>query len=119
MPKSRIPEVYRALPSLEARFGVEIGSVAHAGDGNLHPLITKKIPAGADPASPPAELHEAAEELVRLALALGGAVSGEHGIGTVKRELAALELSERSLAAQRAVKAAFDPHALFNPGKAF
>ncbi len=119
VPKSRIPEVYHALPSLEARFGVEIGSVAHAGDGNLHPIITKSIPAGADPASPPAELHETADELVRLALALGGTVSGEHGIGTVKRELAALELSERSLTAQRAVKAAFDPHALFNPGKAF
>ncbi|WP_243077320.1 FAD-binding oxidoreductase [Microbacterium sp. SS28] len=118
VPKSRIPEIYAALPGLEARFGVEIGSVAHAGDGNLHPIVTKPIPPGADPASPPAELHEAADELVRLALALGGTVSGEHGIGTVKRELAALELSPRSRDAQLAVKAAFDPFELLNPGKA-
>ncbi|WP_345803355.1 FAD-linked oxidase C-terminal domain-containing protein [Microbacterium sp. AZCO] len=118
VPKSRIPDVYAALPELERRFGVEIGSVAHAGDGNLHPVITKPIPDGADPLSPPAELHDAADELVRLALALGGTVSGEHGIGTVKRELAALELSPRSRQAQLAVKAAFDPFELLNPGKA-
>ncbi|MDR7191288.1 glycolate oxidase [Microbacterium sp. BE35] len=118
VPKSRIPDVYAALPELEHRFGVEIGAVAHAGDGNLHPVITKPIPDGADPLVPPAELHEASDELARLALSLGGTVSGEHGIGTVKRELAALELSSRSREAQLAVKAAFDPFDVLNPGKA-
>ncbi|MEV4689455.1 FAD-binding oxidoreductase [Microbacterium sp. LWH3-1.2] len=118
VPKSRIPDIYAALPELEQRFGVEIGAVAHAGDGNLHPVITKAIPDGADPLSPPAELHDAADALVRLALSLGGTVSGEHGIGTVKRELAALELSPRNREAQLAVKAAFDPFELLNPGKA-
>jgi glycolate oxidase len=118
VPKSRIPDVYAALPELEERFGVEIGAVAHAGDGNLHPVITKPIPDGADPLVPPAELHDASDELARLALSLGGTVSGEHGIGTVKRELAALELSPRSREAQLAVKAAFDPFELLNPGKA-
>ncbi|MFE5409497.1 FAD-binding oxidoreductase [Microbacterium sp. NPDC056569] len=118
VPKSRIPDVYAALPELEQRFGVEIGAVAHAGDGNLHPVITRPIPDGADPLVPPAELHDASDELARLALSLGGTVSGEHGIGTVKRELAALELSPRSLEAQLAVKAAFDPFELLNPGKA-
>jgi len=118
VPKSRIPDVYAAFGELEQRFGVEIGAVAHAGDGNLHPVITRPIPDGADPLDPPAGLHDAADELARLALSLGGTVSGEHGIGTVKRVLAALELSPRSREAQLAVKAAFDPFELLNPGKA-
>jgi glycolate oxidase len=119
VPKSRIPEVYAAFPALEARFGVRVSAVSHAGDGNLHPLIAKPVGAGEDPARPPAELLEAATELVRIALALGGTVSGEHGIGSVKRDWAALELSDRSIAAQRALKTALDPQHLFNPGKAF
>ncbi len=118
VPKSRIPDIFAALPELEQRFGVEIGAVAHAGDGNLHPIVTLPIPAGADPHSPLPQLHEAADELARLALDLGGTISGEHGIGTVKRDLAALELSPRSRRAQLAIKAAFDPLELFNPGKA-
>ncbi|WP_426321369.1 FAD-binding oxidoreductase [Microbacterium sp. E-13] len=118
VPKSRLPDVFAAFPDLEQRFGVEIGAVAHAGDGNLHPVITKPIPESGDPLTPPAELHDAADELARLALSLGGTVSGEHGIGTVKRELAALELSARNRAAQLAVKAALDPFEILNPGKA-
>ena len=74
---------------------------------------------GSDPAHPPASLHEAATALVRTALALGGTVTGEHGVGTIKREWAALELSERSRQAQHAIKASLDPDQLLNPGKAF
>lgn len=118
VPKSRIAEVYAHFPEIAVRFGVEVSAVAHAGDGNLHPVITLPIPDGADPASPPATLHDAADELVRFALSLGGTVSGEHGVGTVKRELAELELSERIREAQYALKAALDPTGLFNPGKA-
>jgi len=118
VPKSRIPEVYAHFSEIEARFGVEVSAVAHAGDGNLHPIITLPIPAGADAATPPTTLHDAADELVRYALSLGGTVSGEHGIGTVKRDLAAIELSARTRAAQHALKAALDPTGLFNPGKA-
>jgi glycolate oxidase len=118
VPKSQLPKVYEAFPALEARFGVKISAVSHAGDGNLHPVISKPIEPGSDPASPPASLQEAATELVRTALALGGTVTGEHGVGTIKREWAALELSERSRQAQHAIKAALDPHLLLNPGKA-
>lgn len=119
VPKSRIPEVYAYFAVLQERYGVEVSAVAHAGDGNLHPLITLRIPDGADPSAPPATLHDATDDLVRFALSVGGTVSGEHGIGTVKRELAAVELSPRTLAAQHALKAALDPTGLFNPGKAF
>ncbi|MGB4779938.1 FAD-binding oxidoreductase [Microbacterium sp.] len=118
VPKSRIGDVFAAFPALEERYGVEIGAVAHAGDGNLHPVITRPIPDGGDPFAPPRDLHDAADELARLALGLGGTVSGEHGIGTVKRDLAALEFSPRSREAQLAIKTALDPFELFNPGKA-
>ncbi len=118
VPKSRIAEVFAGFPALEERYGVAVSAVAHAGDGNLHPVITLPIPAGADPTAVPAVLHDAADDLVRAALAVGGTVSGEHGIGTVKRELAAEELAERVRVAQLAIKDALDPTGLFNPGKA-
>jgi glycolate oxidase len=117
VPKSQLPNVYAAFPALEARFGVDISAVSHAGDGNLHPLITKdKTPD--DGTHPPASLLEAATELVKVALQLGGTVTGEHGVGTIKREWAALELSERSREVQHAIKAALDPQLTLNPGKA-
>ncbi|MGF6835789.1 glycolate oxidase [Paenarthrobacter sp. TE4293] len=117
VPKSQLPQVYAAFPALEARFGVDISAVSHAGDGNLHPLITKdKTPD--DGGNPPESLAEAATELVKVALSLGGTVTGEHGVGTIKREWAALELSERSREVQHAIKAAIDPQQLLNPGKA-
>ncbi|MGY4859474.1 FAD-binding oxidoreductase [Cryobacterium sp. AP23] len=119
VPKSQLPRVYEAFAALEARFGVNISAVAHAGDGNLHPLLAKAVGPGEDPAGLPDELHEAATELVRIALALGGTVSGEHGIGTLKRDWAALELTERNLDIQRSIKAALDPNLTLNPGKAF
>jgi glycolate oxidase len=80
-------------------------------------LITKdKTPD--DGPNPPASLLEAATELVRVALSLGGTVTGEHGVGTIKREWAALELSERSRELQQTIKEAVDPRQLLNPGKA-
>ena len=118
VPKSRIAEIFAGFPEIEARHGVTVSAVAHAGDGNLHPVVTLPIPADADPAVVPAAVHAAADDLVRAALAVGGTVSGEHGIGTVKRALAAEELAARVRAAQLAIKDALDPAGLFNPGKA-
>lgn len=118
VPKSQLGKVYESFPALEARFGVKISAVSHAGDGNLHPVISKDFGPDGDAAHPPASLQEAATELVRVALALGGTVTGEHGVGTIKREWAALELSQRNRDAQHAIKAALDPHLLLNPGKA-
>jgi glycolate oxidase len=117
VPKSQLPKVYAAFPALEARFGVDISAVSHAGDGNLHPLITKDRTPD-DGTRPPASLLEAATELVKVALSLGGTVTGEHGVGTIKREWAALELSEGNRGVQQAIKAALDPQQTLNPGKA-
>lgn len=117
VPKSQLGKVYAAFPALEARFGVDISAVSHAGDGNLHPLITlDKTPD--DGPNPPAALQEAATELVKVALSLGGTVTGEHGVGSIKKEWAALELSQRSRDLQHSIKAAIDPRQLLNPGKA-
>ncbi|MFF1881857.1 FAD-binding oxidoreductase [Pseudarthrobacter sp. NPDC058196] len=118
VPKSRLPQVYAAFPALEDRYGVRISAVSHAGDGNLHPLITLDKRPGDHPERPPQALQDAATELVRVALSLGGTVTGEHGIGSIKQDWAALELSERIRQAQHAIKSALDPHALLNPGKA-
>ncbi|MFD2758703.1 FAD-binding oxidoreductase [Gulosibacter faecalis] len=118
VPKSTLPEVYAYFDQLRERYGVDVSAVAHAGDGNLHPVITLQIPEGADPNVPSPALAAANDDLVRFALSLGGTVTGEHGLGSTKRGAAALELSSRNLEAQYAVKAALDPHGLLNPGKA-
>jgi glycolate oxidase len=118
VPKSRLGEIFRAIPEIGRRHGVEASAIAHAGDGNLHPSLA--LPAtGGDATGPrPAPLLAAADELVRTALDLGGTVSGEHGIGTAKRGWLDLELSPASRELQQRLKTAFDPQHLLNPGKA-
>ncbi|PJI93677.1 FAD-binding oxidoreductase [Luteimicrobium subarcticum] len=118
VPRSVLPDVFAYLPELERRYGVEASAVAHAADGNLHPLLSRPVRADDAPDVVPPDLAEAATALVRFAVAHGGTVSGEHGIGTVKRDWARLELDDVALRAQHAVTAALDPHALLNPGKA-
>lgn len=119
VPVSRLAEAYAELPRIAERHGVSIAAVAHAGDGNLHPVVTLPIPPEADRGAPAPAVHAAMAELVDLALELGGTVTGEHGLGSMKREFAALELSPRSLEAHHAVKAALDPLGLLNPHTGF
>ncbi|KAB1653827.1 FAD-binding protein [Pseudoclavibacter chungangensis] len=118
VPKSRIPEVYAFLDELATRHGIEASAVSHAGDGNLHPVLSLEIPEGADPAVPDPALAAANDELVRFAIGLGGTITGEHGLGSLKRHLAPLEFSERAIDAQRAIKHALDPDGVLNPGSA-
>ena len=127
VPKSRLAEILAELAVIGERHGVQASALAHAGDGNLHPLLALDRAAadgddaadGKDAASslPPA-LLAAADDLVRAALDLGGTISGEHGIGTAKQGWLDLELSPASRALQRRLKDAFDPQHLLNPGKA-
>jgi glycolate oxidase len=118
VPKSRLGEIFEALPGIGRRHGVEVSAIAHAGDGNLHPSLALPHADGDTPGRLPAPLLAAADELVRTALDLGGTVSGEHGIGTAKRDWLDLELSPASRDLQQRLKTAFDPHQLLNPGKA-
>jgi glycolate oxidase len=113
VPLPRLADAVRAISDLSARTGVQVFCFAHAGDGNLHPIIV--APPGTDI---PAHVQAVADEIFRLALDLGGTVSGEHGVGLLKRTWLAAELGDEQLALQRRIKAAFDPLSLLNPGKA-
>jgi glycolate oxidase len=92
-----------------------IASIAHIGDGNLHPLLI------AEPGDTAAQNRAkiAFEEILSAALDLGGTVTGEHGVGLLKRGGLSRELSPAVLEMHRAVKAALDPHHILNPGKVF
>lgn len=119
VPKSRLGEILAELAVIGERHGIRTSALAHAGDGNLHPLLAldRGDTEAPDSALPP-NLLAAADDLVRAALDLGGTISGEHGIGTAKQGWLDLELSPTSRALQRRLKDAFDPQHLLNPGKA-
>ena len=111
VPRSRLVEMIVAIEEIGARHGLLVSTVAHAGDGNLHPgLSIAKRPGET---APPAVLDIAADELIRAALALGGTLTGEHGVGLVKRRWLTAELGDEQLALQRAVKQTFDPQNVF------
>jgi glycolate oxidase len=101
------------IEAIAARHGVTIATVAHAGDGNLHPLLI--TPPGDEEARVAAQA--AFTEFLDAAIELGGTVSGEHGIGLLKREGMRRELDPGALAMQEAVRRALDPLGIFNPGK--
>lgn len=95
-------------------YGVTIVTVAHAGDGNLHPIFVfdRATP------EPPAHVWAAADEVFTAALGLGGTLTGEHGVGALKRRWLGQELDPDTLAVHQAIKHALDPAGLLNPGKA-
>jgi glycolate oxidase len=113
VPRSAVPAMLAEVEAIATRHGVQIATVAHAGDGNLHPLII--TPPGDDAARVAAQA--AFDEMLDAALALGGTVTGEHGVGILKRDGLRRELDPGSLALQQAVRRALDPRELFNPGK--
>jgi glycolate oxidase len=113
VPKAAVPEMLARVEAAAVRHDVLIANIAHAGDGNLHPLIS--TPPGDEAAQSRAQA--AFRDIIADALALGGTVTGEHGVGLLKRDGLAQELSPEVVAMQRAVKAALDPHGILNPGK--
>ncbi|TFD24564.1 FAD-binding oxidoreductase [Cryobacterium lyxosi] len=118
VPRSRMAEMFAVIAEISARTGIPIPTVAHAGDGNLHPNFV--IPrGGADDAVVPDEIWAAADEMFQAALALGGTLTGEHGVGVLKRRWLRDEIGDTSLVLQRQLKAVFDPLGLLNPGTMF
>ena len=113
VPRSAVPAMLARIEATAARHGVTVATIAHAGDGNLHPLLV--TPPGDDDARIAAQA--AFEEFLNDAIELGGTVSGEHGIGLLKRPGMRRELDPGALAMQDAVRRALDPLGLFNPGK--
>lgn len=115
VPRSRLAHMMRFIDRLAAEKDLTICTVAHAGDGNLHPVF---IYDGATPADVPFVVWESAGEIFREALRVGGTLTGEHGVGTLKRRFLAEELGDVGVDVQRAIKAALDPKGLLNPSKA-
>jgi glycolate oxidase len=113
VPRSAVPVMLARIEAIAARHSVTIATVAHAGDGNLHPLLI--TPPGDEGARLAAQAAFA--ELLNAAIELGGTVSGEHGIGLLKRDGMCRELDPGALSMQEAVRRALDPLAIFNPGK--
>jgi glycolate oxidase len=115
VPRGAVPEMLARIQAAAADNDVTIANIAHAGDGNLHPLII--APEGDDAAK--ARAKTAFDRIVDDCLALGGTVTGEHGVGLLKLPGAGEELGPRVLAMHRAIKDALDPRGILNPGKAF
>ncbi|NSW57898.1 MAG: FAD-binding protein [Armatimonadetes bacterium] len=113
VPRSALPDMLEAVVALGEARGMTIGSLFHAGDGNLHPqvLFDARDPAQVEAA------HEVDAEIVALAIERGGVLSGEHGIGCCKRPWMEMMFSETDLRVQWVIKDAFDPAGLLNPGK--
>jgi len=123
VPRSRLVDYIRAIEDLAVEQQVQLKVVAHAGDGNLHPTFS--VPSSdvttdddASPASAMARLHAALDGSVRIALEMGGTITGEHGIGTYKLRWLDWEQSPEVIDLQRSIKNVFDPDYRLNPGRA-
>ncbi|WP_228010398.1 FAD-binding oxidoreductase [Nonomuraea phyllanthi] len=114
VPRSVLAEMITAIEAAGTRHGVRICTAAHAGDGNLHPVFIFDH----GTVEPPAEVWAAADEIFTRALELGGTLTGEHGVGVLKRRWLALESGPVVTEVQQGIKAVFDPLGILNPGKA-
>jgi glycolate oxidase len=117
VPRSRLPDMVECIERAADRHGVMIATVAHAGDGNLHPVFV--FDRGLAEGDVPPAVWAAADEVFRAALDMGGTLTGEHGVGLIKRRWLALELGEDSMHVHRAIKNALDPAGILNPGRGF
>ncbi|MFC5906648.1 FAD-binding oxidoreductase [Streptacidiphilus monticola] len=115
VPRSRLAAMLDGTAAIAAEYDLTIGVVAHAGDGNTHPVVVFDA---ADP-DQAARARASFDAIMELGLDLGGTITGEHGVGLLKKEWLARELGPVGLEMQRRLKAAFDPDNLLNPGKLF
>jgi glycolate oxidase len=113
VPRSRLPEIMRRMQVIGRRHDIRIANVFHAGDGNLHPMVLydDRVPGELDRA------RAANDELLRECLALGGSVTGEHGVGLDKADAMPLQYAEADLAFMARLRRCFDPDGVMNPRK--
>ncbi len=115
IPRGRLPEVLARIGELSEKYGLAVANVFHAGDGNLHPLILYD-------ANNPGELEKTeafGADILKLCVAVGGVLTGEHGVGVEKRDLMGVMFAKADLDQQQRLKCAFDPDGYLNPGKVF
>ncbi len=113
IPRKRLADILLAIQQMEVKYGLKCCNVFHAGDGNLHPLILFD-------ANDPDQLHRCelfGADILETSVAMGGTVTGEHGVGVEKLSSMCVQFSPGERAQMLALKAAFDPLALLNPGK--
>jgi glycolate oxidase len=115
IPRSKLPQALRRIRQIGDQFGFQIGNIFHAGDGNLHPIVLF------DPRDKPQfeRALQAAAEIIRYCVEIGGALTGEHGVGMEKSELMPLLFSDADFDLMRRVHDAFNPDSALNPGKIF
>ncbi len=115
VPRSKVPDMVRRVQEIGRKWGLVIPVYGHIGDGNLHPTL-------ACDRRDPEEMKRvegAAEDIFKAAIELGGTLSGEHGIGMLKRDYIPLALPDNVVTRMKAIKQVFDPHGIMNPGKVF
>src|SRR4051812_39105434 len=113
IPRTRLPEVLERIESLSREYGLQVGNVFHAGDGNLHPLVCYDGHTEGEAE----RAEELAGEIVRACVEAGGSITGEHGVGVDKKKYMPQMYGEPDLAAFQKLRCAFDPDGLANPGK--
>ncbi len=116
VPKAAIPELFRKLKGLSEKHGVEVISYGHIGDGNVHVNVMKQ---GMAPEVWERMLPSLLDELFREVMALGGTISGEHGIGYVKKKYLPLAVDAPAIMVMKDIKISLDPNHILNPGKIF
>ena len=113
IPRRRLADILLAIQDMEKKYGLRCANVFHAGDGNLHPLILFD-------ANDADQLHRCEQfgaEIMETSVAMGGTITGEHGVGVEKLGTMCVQFSPEELAQMSSVKHAFDPQGLLNPGK--
>ena len=113
VPASKVPEMIRKTVEITKEYGLKVGILAHAGDGNMHPMI----PADKNNKEEWEKVEKAFVEIVKAAVDLNGTLSGEHGIGLAKTQFLPLVMSQDSIEFMSVIKAAVDPDGILNPGK--
>ncbi|MFE0687869.1 FAD-binding protein [Streptomyces sp. JH002] len=115
VPRARLAELLDGVAEIADRHRLTIGVIAHAGDGNTHPTVCFD----ASDEDEARRARQSFDEIMALGLELGGTITGEHGVGVLKRDWLARELGPDVLELQRGIKAVFDPLGILNPGKVF
>ena len=113
VPRDKVPEMIRAINNIAQKYNVTIGTFGHAGDGNMHPTIVCDIRNEEEME----RVYKAMDEIFAAAIAMGGTLSGEHGIGLGKLKYMQDQFGEVGMQTMRAIKKALDPNSILNPGK--
>jgi glycolate oxidase len=115
VPRGSVPDLLKRVEEIGKKWGLEIASFGHAGDGNIHTNILSRE----DSQEVRQRIEKASEEVIDASLSLGGTITGEHGVGLTKKKYLPKEIGSRELTLMRSMKSLFDPKGILNPGKIF